>query len=117
MVKKILAGFILLFGVLGFINIYRDAPVKVAAEQADAVDPIKIALGECKEWTRQNSRYAVDNFVTEYEITGARLPKNHFKVGATYRTQGVGLLMATSCEATNISGHVTLIKGETGLAR
>lgn len=98
MLKMLGIGFVLLFAFLFFVAHEQDHNPKVLAAPEIKLAPVDHALGLCEDWTRKNSKLAVDEFVKEYEITGVKLTAGHHQVGLDYRAKGDGLLMRATCE-------------------
>jgi len=68
-------------------------------------DPVETSIGGCQQWTRTHSKLAVDDFVGEYQISKAKLPKGVYKVGLDYRAKGAGLMMHSWCEYKDAGDH------------
>lgn len=74
------------------------------------------AISYCKTWTEQESRFAVEDFTGSFRLRGASR-KGHKRVGVTYRTKGVGMLMRTDCDVSIAKdGQSALVVGNSYIA-
>jgi hypothetical protein len=80
-------------------------------------DPVEASIGGCRTWTRANSKLAVDDFLSEYQVRGSKLPKGVYKVGLDYRAKGAGLMMHSTCEYKDAGdqNHMVLVKAWSGV--
>ena len=90
-----LGGSVLVTALIGMTLQPGTAPAPLTPEQQHA-NAVVSAIAICKQWTTDQSRFAVDRFTDEYEVEGAR--PGHVLVGTTYRTQGLGLLAKSQCD-------------------
>ena len=106
-------GFAVLLGLAGLtavIAAYNRPP-----EVKTKFDPVESSIGGCEMWTKANSKLAVDDFVSEYQVKGK--PKGVYKVGLDYRTKGAGLMMHSTCEYRDAGdqNHMVLVKAWSGV--
>lgn len=97
----ILGGSVLLTGLIAMDPDTNKPAAPLTAEQKAQKKrdkAIYIATELCKEWTKENSKMAVDEFTRDWEVTGRKLKAGHYLVGAEFRTRGLGLLARTQCE-------------------
>lgn len=110
----IIAGVVLLCGMA---MIDSNKPQKPQTADEKAYVDYAGAVSACKNWTETHSKFAVDEFVNEYELKGKKVVPGHEAVGLDYRTKGPGLLMHSRCEYAMSGKNGMLIKAESFLAK
>lgn len=99
---------------LGALVAEMNRPPEVKAK----FDPVEMSITGCQLWTRANSKLAVDEFVSEYQVKDrGKLPKGVYKVGLDYRAKGAGLMMHSTCEYKDAgdNNHMVLVKAWSGV--
>jgi hypothetical protein len=116
MLKKLIAGFILLVAGMAVVSMYHGAAEHSPSHTpASTLEPVDRALAACEDWTQKNSKLAVGEIVKEYELTGGKLHNGHHAVGIDYCSKGDGILMKSRCEYTTDGTSIALVKAESSL--